>query len=235
MDERDLNKLLKNQFGSLKNLEPPAKYAATIQTLRMGLQMVRLHMKEKVTPYEFGSWEEIFGTLDTNLNFVLDPNYDDDSEEEFEESCGEDCIHKIKIDPENFSERNKEESDWASSFTSDSDEEKVVKEEAEEEVAKWDAKENDIPVEKMFYYNPHFATDFDTIYSKTLSIVDSAYTDFLTGLASKNVYTDSPNKLYCMMDMYRESHNSINELKLNNIFKLLFEYDCEQFLDAYYH
>tara|TARA_R100000750_G_C2333651_1_gene91212 strand:+ start:112 stop:618 length:507 start_codon:yes stop_codon:yes gene_type:complete len=163
-------------------------------------------------------------------NFVeldIEDSSEDSSEELSDDECNV-CNSKEKyIDDENFSEKNKEQSGWASSITSDYEGGfKRLVEDTKDEDVKEDT-EPDTPLNQLFYH---------TLNGKIVygGIEDLKYIEFLNSIAEKNIYTCAPNKLYEIMEMNRESSFDINKLKMNSTFKFLRDRSCEEELIKYY-
>ena len=244
MDISDIHNTLREQFNTLNVLPPPVKHVTIFQTIRMALQMVRSSMKDKYNHAEGEIIESVLHMIDRNLHMLMvngnfvELDIVDSSEELSEELSEEECnvcnSKEKRIDAENFSEKNKEESGWASSITSDDGD---TKEDAEDEDIKdEDTKDEDTKEENVEPYTPlnklfYFYTEGKINYG---GIEDPHYLDFLDKISKKNIYTHTPNKLYEIMEMNRESAFDVNKLKMCSTFKLLLDKGCEQELIDYY-
>ena len=255
MDISDINNTLRDQFATLNGLPAPIKYVTIFQTIRMGLQMVKSSMKDRYPSSEGEIVESVIHIFDRNLHMLMISGnlieIADDSSEELsddEDECKV-CNSKEKhIEPEEFSEKNKEHSGWASSITSEDDEEieeeskvraKVRAKVRTKEGAKAGAKEEDslkvdqddsepdTPLDELFFFMNNGEVNRG-------SVEDKKYIKFLNMIAKKNIYTSVPNKLYGIMEMNRESSFDINKLRMSATFKFLIDNDCEQDLIKYY-
>ncbi len=242
MELNDINNILRDQMSSLNHLTPPMAFASTIQTIRMGLQILNSAVKTKYEDMEREQMNSIIRLLDSKLHSLLIHKDDGSSDNELsdDDSQCDNCKDKEEmIDPENFSEENKEESDWASSLTSDSDsdEEKKRKvngksenDEEEDNLPKWGESEEQIAINEICVYQED---PIECIYGN-LTVNDEKYDKFLSEIAGKCITVKAPNKLYYLMELHRESSDNMDRIYLQTMFKPLIEHDCKSFLDEYY-
>jgi len=88
MELHDINNVLRDQMNSLNHLTPPLAFASTIQTIRMGLYMLKSSFKLRYDQDEYDQIDSIIHMIDRNLYFLMKDN-DDKPEDSDEESPNE--------------------------------------------------------------------------------------------------------------------------------------------------
>lgn len=257
MDLHSIENVMREHFISFGNLSQEEKNTSIIQSSRLSLSMLKYHLLSNIKVGEENKEDikSIFHIFDSSLRYLLDGDcfyHHDTSDEESREvcsSCGgiekkstdnhptinplrkEDILAKAHegIESENFTDKNTEDSDWASSLNNEgADNNDAV---VEEENKDWPEEEKDC-TNFFIVYSEEIST---TIYNDIIrNKLGDSYLKLLNDLLVRNIMVVAPYKLNSYMEHHKTIFECMNEVERNCLYAVPLKQGCRDLLEEYF-